>query len=205
MNMKKILISAVVAAIVFSGCANTQYVQGGRVLENAAPITMGIDHTDLEKAASDAVDSLLSSGSLERPGGGRYVVTMGKVTNDTTQRIDTGLLTKKIRIAMLKSGKAVMTTAVAAGGAEDSMSHDVRELRENDEFAQNTIAKKGTLLAPDMSLSGKIIQRNIKTTNNKQLVEYYFQLTLTQLQTGLAFWEDEININKIGSNKSVSW
>jgi len=85
------------------------------------------------------------------------------------------------------------------------MSHDVRELRENDEFAQNTIAKKGTLLAPDMSLSGKIIQRNIKTTDNKQLVEYYFQLTLTQLQTGLAFWEDEININKIGSNKSVSW
>ena len=203
--MKKTLFSVAVIAAIFSGCATRGYMQNGSKVKDAEPITMGIDHTDFEKAASDAVESLLSSGSLERPGGGRYVVAMGKVINDTTQRIDTALLTKKIRIAMLKSGKAVITTAVAAGGAEDTMSHDVRELRENDEFAQNTIAKKGTLLAPDMSLSGKIIQRNIKTTDNKQLVEYYFQLTLTQLQTGLAFWEDEININKIGSNKSVSW
>ena len=176
--MKKTLFSVAVIAAIFSGCATSGYMQNGSKVKDAEPITMGIDHTDFEKAASDA---------------------------DTTQRIDTALLTKKIRIAMLKSGKAVITTAVAAGGAEDTMSHDVRELRENDEFAQNTIAKKGTLLAPDMSLSGKIIQRNIKTTDNKQLVEYYFQLTLTQLQTGLAFWEDEININKIGSNKSVSW
>ena len=203
--MKKTLFSVAVIAAIFSGCATSGYMQNGPKVKDAEPITMGIDHTDFEKAASDAVESLLSSGSLERPGGGRNVVAMGKVINDTTQRIDTALLTKKIRIAMLKSGKAVITTAVAAGGAEDTMSHDVRELRENDEFAQNTIAKKGTLLAPDMSLSGKIIQRNIKTTDNKQLVEYYFQLTLTQLQTGLAFWEDEININKIGSNKSVSW
>ena len=203
--MKKTLFSVAVIAAIFSGCSTSGYMQNGSKVKDAEPITMGIDHTDFEKAASDAVESLLSSGSLERPGGGRYVVAMGKVINDTTQRIDTALLTKKIRIAMLKSGKAVITTAVAAGGAEDTMSHDVRELRENDEFAQNTIAKKGTLLAPDMSLSGKIIQRNIKTTDNKQLVEYYFQLTLTQLQTGLAFWEDEININKIGSNKSVSW
>ena len=172
--MKKTLFSVAVIAAIFSGCATSGYMQNGSKVKDAEPITMGIDHTDFEKAASDAVESLLSSGSLERPGGGRY-------------------------------GKAVITTAVAAGGAEDTMSHDVRELRENDEFAQNTIAKKGTLLAPDMSLSGKIIQRNIKTTDNKQLVEYYFQLTLTQLQTGLAFWEDEININKIGSNKSVSW
>ena len=197
--MKKTLFSVAVIAAIFSGCATSGYMQNGSKVKDAEPITMGIDHTDFEKAASDAVESLLSSGSLERPGGGRYVVAMGKVI------IDTALLTTKIRIAMLKSGKAVITTAVAAGGAEDAMSHDVRELRENDEFAQNTIAKKGTLLAPDMSLSGKIIQRNIKTTDNKQLVEYYFQLTLTQLQTGLAFWEDEININKIGSNKSVSW
>lgn len=206
--MKKFLISSIfTTALLFTGCASssTGYVNNGATVKGAQPMTMGIDSTDFEKAASDAVESLLSSGALDRPGGGRYVVAMGKVINDTTQRVDTALLTKKIRISMLKSGKAVVTTAVAAGGAEDSMSHDVRDLREDEEFAQNTIAKKGTLIAPDMSLSGKIIQRNMQTVDKKQLVEYYFQLTLTQLQTGLAFWEDEININKIGSNKSVSW
>lgn len=202
----KNLIFAAVAALVLAGCASsTAYVNNGTIDASSKPLTMGIDSTDFELAASKAVDSLLSSGALNRPGGGRYVVAMGRVVNDTAQRIDTALLTKKIRIAMLKSGKAVMTTAVAAGGAEDSMSEDVRELRENAEFKQNTIAKQGTLYAPDMSLSGKIIQRNITTTDKKLLVEYYFQLTLTQLETGLAFWEDEININKMSNKKTVSW
>lgn len=203
----KILLSSLAAVLILAGCASSSggYVSGGQVLKDSKPLSMGIDHTDFELAAGQAVDSLLSSGALNRPGGGRYVVAMGKVINDTTQRIDTALLTKKIRIAMLKSGKAVMTTAVAAGGAEDEMTEAVRELRNNAEFKQNTIAKKDSIYAPDMSLSGKIIQRTLTTTDKKQLVEYYFQLTLTQLETGLAFWEDEININKLGSNKSVSW
>lgn len=204
--MKNLIFSLASVAIILGGCASTSaYVNNGQIMQDSKPLTMGIDSNDFEVAASKAVDSLLSSGALNRPGGGRYVVAMGRVVNDTTQRIDTALLTKKIRIAMLRSGKAVITTAVGAGGAEDSMSEDVRELRNNAEFKQNTIAKQGTLFAPDMSLSGKIIQRNITTTDKKLLVEYYFQLTLTQLETGLAFWEDEININKLGSNKTVNW
>lgn len=170
-----------------------------------APITMGIDRGDFEKAASDATQSLLSSGALNRPGGGRYVVAIDQVINDTTQRIDTDLLVKKIRIAMLNSGKAVVTSAIQVGGAESTLSHSVRELRDNDEINQNTIAKKGAMIAPDMGLSGKIIQRNAKTYKGDQLVEYYFQLTLTELASGLAFWEDEIVVGKLGSNKTVTW
>lgn len=204
--MKILVILSCMVMFILVGCSDkAYYVQSGQIVDGENPITLGIDHTDFEKAASEAVKSLLSSGALNRPGGGRYVIAMGRIINDTTQRVDTALLSKKIRIAMLKSGKAVVTTAVGAGGAEDSLSEDVRQLRDNDEFKQSTIAKKGTLYAPDMSLSGKIIQRNVSAGKKKQLVEYYFQLTLTQLESGLAFWEEEININKLGSNKSVNW
>ncbi|MDD7323990.1 MAG: penicillin-binding protein activator LpoB, partial [Campylobacter lanienae] len=138
------------------------------------------------------------------PAGVRKVVAIGRVKNDTALRIDTERLTAKITRAMRQSGKFVLTTAVAAGGALDSMSEDVRELRDNDEFNQKTIAKKNTLVAPDFSLSGKIRQDNIQV-GGKTRVEYFFLLRLTDLNSGLAYWEDEKEIKKLGSSKSVSW
>ena len=73
-----------------------------------------------------------------------------------------------------------------------------------DEFNQKTIAKKNTLVAPDFSLSGKIRQDNIQV-GGKTRVEYFFLLRLTDLNSGLAYWEDEKEIKKLGSSKSVSW
>jgi len=61
------------------------------------------------------------------------------------------------------------------------------------------------MIAPDLSLSGKIIQQNVKVSSSTQQVEYYFQLSLTDINTGLALWEGETIIGKRGSNKSVSW
>ena len=85
------------------------------------------------------------------------------------------------------------------------MSMQARELRNSDEFNQDTVAKKGQMIAPDLSLSGKIIQRNISVTSKIQQVEYYFQLTLTDIDSGLAYWEGETVIGKRGSNKAVAW
>ncbi|PLY16372.1 MAG: penicillin-binding protein activator LpoB, partial [Sulfurimonas sp.] len=120
--------------------------------------------------------------------------------------IDTDQLIKKIRVGLLQSGKVVVTTAVGVSGAEDPMSMQTREeLRGNVEFDQKTVAGKGEMIAPDLSLSGKILQRNIRVDSKTQRVEYYFQLSLTDIKTGLAFWEDERIVAKRGSNKSVAW
>ena len=170
-----------------------------------ADAVMGLDYRDFNKAADTMIRSMASSGALNRPGGNRYVVTISDVVNDTMQRIDTDQLTKKIRRSMLNSGKCVVTTAVSANGAEDRMNFQARELRKDDEFNQNTVQQKGTLIAPDLSLSGKIMQKNIRLDNGDQQVEYYFMLTLTQLKTGLAIWEDEVVLGKRGSGKSVTW
>ncbi len=85
------------------------------------------------------------------------------------------------------------------------MSEAVRELRDNDEFNQNTISSKGTLVAPDFSISGKIRQDNVKLKNGDIQAEYFFYLSVTDLNSGLAYWEDERTIDKTGSSKSVTW
>lgn len=92
------------------------------------------------------------------------------------------------------------------GSTGDLIAKHIRKnLRSDAEFNQQTVASKGQMIAPDLSLSGKIIQRNITVDKSTQQVEYYFQMSLTDINTGLAMWEDEKVIGKRGSNKSVAW
>ena len=211
--MKQILISlssAAVGCAMLTGCAAGGGFGGGVEMvdtkNDRGEAVVGIDYRDFDRAASEAVQSLLSSGAVQNPNGGRYVMAVSRIINDTMQRIDTDQLTKKIRVELLNSGKVVVTTAVGANGAEDQMNYAVREgLRDNEEFNQARVQKKGTLQAPDISLSGKILQRNVKMSGGRQQIEYYFQLTLTDLSQGLAIWENELPIIKRASNSSVSW
>jgi len=121
------------------------------------------------------------------------------------QRIDTDQLLKKIRVELLNSGTVAVTTAVGLNGAEDEMNYAARELRGDREFDQRGVQQEGKLQAPDLSLSGKIIQRNSSISKREKRVDYYFMLSLTDLESGLAIWEDEKPISKIGSSKTADW
>lgn len=202
---KVVSIIAVFSMTAFSTASYADDVENIDMDNDRAGAVMGLDYRDFQTAAGDAVSSMLLSGAVDKRSGGRYVLAISRIINDTMQRIDTDQLVKKIRVELLKSGKVVVTTAINAYGAEDYMSYDTRQLRKSKEFNQRTVAKKGQMIAPELSLSGKIIQRNIRMSHNKQQVEYYFQLTLTDITSGLALWEDEKVIGKRGSNKSVSW
>ncbi|WP_345977028.1 penicillin-binding protein activator LpoB [Sulfurimonas sp. HSL3-7] len=198
-----ITLSSLLAAAFMSGCA--QKTERIDMHEDKGAQVMGLDYRDFNEAAAEAVQSMLQSGALDKKTGDRYVLAISRVTNDTMQHIDTDQLVKKIRVELLRSGKVVVTTAVGANGPEDRMSKQARELREDEEFNQRTVQEKGQMIAPDMSLSGKILQRNVRMDDGKQQVEYYFMLSLTEIKTGLAWWEGETIIGKRGSGKSVSW
>jgi uncharacterized protein (TIGR02722 family) len=189
--------------ILITGCA-TETTTIDVVHDDGKPV-MALDYRDFAQAASEMLQSMLSSGAMKKPGGGRYVVATGRVVNDTMQRIDTDQLMAKIEEELLNSGQVVMTSAVGGKGASDQLVHETRKLRDSEEFDQNTVGAKGTLIAPELSIAGKIFQRNLRYDNNRQQVEYYFQLQVTDLKTGLRFWQKETIIGKRGSNKSVAW
>ena len=201
------------AVVGLSGCGGTS---GPKVVSLTDPAyasrpaaggdtTFGLDYRDFEYSAKRAVDSFLSSPLSRKPGSNApWVMAISRIVNDTTLNLDTDQLVKKIRVALLNSGRVITTTAVAAGGPEDRMSAQVRELARSDLFNQRTVAGRGTMVAPDLSLSGKIIQRTNRV-GGKQQVDYYFQLTATSIETGLAYWEFEEVIAKLGSDSEFSW
>jgi hypothetical protein len=195
------LIGVMLVSLVACGVQSTQMIDPRA---DRSGYGMGLDERDFTKAAQDAIQKMLDSGTLDHPGGGRYVVAISRITNDTMQRIDTDELIKKIRVQMLNSGKAVVTTAIGADGAEDTMTMQVRELRASREFSHANLAGKGEMIAPELSLSGKLIQHD-SVVEGGQRVDYAFQLTLTDLHSGLALWENETLIPKLGTNRTVAW
>ncbi len=200
--MKKLtLIAALLSVGAMSACSPVHVVDTDNPDEVAdMEHVMVLEYRDWEKAATKATDNLLASNALNKPNGGKYAIVIGRITNDTMQRIDTDLLIKKIRSQLTASGKVAIQTAITG---EDTMTNTVRDQRANDEYKQDTIAGKGTLVAPELSLTGKMIQRNIKLSRRER-VEYYFQLTLTEVKTGLSVWEHEQPIIKEGS-KAPTW
>jgi uncharacterized protein (TIGR02722 family) len=214
MKKVKVLSTSLVAGmLIFGGCAGTQphYIDKDKV-GTATQTTLGLDYEDFERSSLKLVNSMLKSPYLNRmyqvnmkKTGKPLVLMISDFINDTTQRIDIDQLVKKMRIELLNSGKFIVTTALRAGGAEDKASMELRKLRGNKEFNSKTIAKKGTMVAPDLSLSGKIIQRVTQLPNGDQRVDYYIQMSATDVTTGLAFWEGEEVISKAGSGESAPW
>ena len=195
--MKNILLLPLAAAAaLFTGCGtNAHYVQtGGR----ESIVSLGkINDQDFIAAASSSTSDLLASGVLDRVKNPPAILAMSRIVNNTSQQIDIDLLTKKIRVGLLNSGKAVTTTTFGLGGqAEDPLAKGIQQQQEfmNDQ--------KSTRL-PDFTLSGKIIENTAKSGDTRQTT-YSFQLALTD-QQGLAVWEGEKEITKQGTQSSVGF
>ncbi|MCF6157305.1 MAG: penicillin-binding protein activator LpoB [wastewater metagenome] len=178
------------------GCAtHTRYVEptGPRTL-----VTSEINIQDFSYAAEDMVQSLLTSGAIDKTQQQPAVLAISRIVNNTTQQIDTDMLVKKIRVALNQSGKVLTTTTMGLGGiAEDPLARDIQQERE---FYAD---KKGPPRLPDYTLSGKIIEQSDRKDNVRQ-VAYIFQLSLTN-DEGLAVWEEEKQIAKQSKRSVIGW
>ena len=194
----KILIPLLAASAAFAtGCGtNAHYVQTGGT-QNVVNIGQ-INIQDYIQAANQMTSELLASGALDRVPNPPAVLAISRIVNSTGQQIDTDLLTKKIRVALLNSGKAQFTTTFGLGGtAEDPMA---KGLQQENEFKSD----QNTTRTPDFTLSGKIIQLAVQAGDTQQST-YSFQLSLTNPKSGLAVWEGEKDITKQGTRSGVGF
>ena len=201
--MKKCLMGLALAALV-AGCTTPTTRIDMR--NDLGPAVAGLDYRDVQLAANQLIQSLFRSGRLDRGDGQMYVLSVDRVKNYTMQRFDTDILTSYITEELMNSGKVMVTSAMAAGADNrDEMINGVRSVRGNGEFNQNTVAKAGQLVAPTHSVYGKIIQREIRMDNGDKQIEYYFQLRIVELATGLQWWQKQAVIGKRTDARTPTW
>lgn len=197
--MKKYITFLMAGFMMLSVCGCATKTQMIDTENDTTERAAALEGRDFEDAANAMIEDMLEMGTVTKPNGQPYILVISRIENDTMQRLDTDELTKSIRIALMKSGKVRVTTF-----QEDSMVMKSTQLRKSKEFNQANVRKAGSLAAPELSLSGKITQKEFIVSGDKR-IEYRFSLSMTDLSNGLTIWEGEKKIKKLADKNAVTW
>lgn len=168
-----------------------------------------LDIQDATDAAGALSESLLASGILGREGR-PSIIAIDRYINNTSQQIDRDRIIKKIRVTLNRAGVALTMTTIDSsgyiGGESVIASQEARAQHEDDRIDkfldQDVETPRRT--SPDYALTFKLLEEKARAGRVRQTT-YMFQMTLTDVQTGLAVWEDEQRITKQGTKPSVGW
>ncbi len=127
------------------------------------------------------------------------------MVNNTALRIDTRNLTDLMVEELINSGKFAASATQGNDSATQNNIDDVMNDKDDDRYDKATISKDHTQISASLTLQGRLDQKNIKLSNGKTQVEYFFVMKLAEKVSGLVVWQKTNRINKLGSSKSVSW
>lgn len=205
MKMFPLTLALGAALLLAPGCMDrTQLVDQ----DNDTEIVAGLDYKDFETAAAETVNTILASKQVRNATkqDKTYVVAIGKVSDETPLSIDTDLITARVGEALLSDDRFALSSVFADRESNrDKTVSEARLVRGNDEFDQSFVQKKGQLKAPDFSITGKIIARDVKRDNGGHQYEYYFQLRMNDLATGTVLTTRETKVIKRTGKKSHTW
>lgn len=164
--------------------------------------SFGIDLHDIDSVIANNTKSLLQS-SYVKEMKSKKLLAISNIINQTHEDIDMEFVSRKFVRSIRQSNKFTLTNAIAGSGATtEQMIAKSRDLINNPMYNQRTTQENDTLEAPELALSGRIIERK-KTIDKIQRVDYMFLFVLTDLKSGKVLWDNEEIISKVTSNTSV--
>ncbi|MCV3395581.1 penicillin-binding protein activator LpoB [Campylobacter lari] len=209
MKKIKILTSIVAIGVLFSACVQQPaYVDGTAAqVKKGNSLSMSLTGEDFDNTAKEMLNSLFSSGYVVNKIGnsGRAVVAVYDVVNDTALRIDTRNLTDLMVEELINSGKFIASATQGNDNATQDNMDDLMSDKDDDRYDKATVSKNHTQISASLTLQGRIGQQNVKLSNGKTQVEYFFVMKLAEKSSGLVVWQKTNRINKLGSSKTVSW
>jgi uncharacterized protein (TIGR02722 family) len=200
--MKETLPLLAACAVLLAGCASSVKYDDPAKVE-----TMTIDwgSTDLQTMAGAMVNSMILSPNLaylERSGKGddkRIVVYTGRITNRTSEHIDTEAISDRVRTALVQSGK--FRLAPTPQGQEE-LAEQVRFQQGSGRVDPSQAAAFGKQIGADAVLVGNL--RSIEKTKDRSLADperrddvfYQFTMELVNVETGEVIWSELKDIRK---------
>jgi hypothetical protein len=197
MTMKLVAVGMLSGGLLLAGCTQ----QARRIDPQGTQTITTVNELDIQDATDAAAElsqSLLASGQLGR-GGEPSIIAIDRYVNNTGEHIDRDAVIKKIRVSLNKAGVARTLVTIdptgALGGESDIASRAAYE--RGAEWGHRTVT-------PDYALTFKILDNRTRAGDVRQTT-YIFQMSLVDVATGLAVWEDEKQITKQGEKPAVGW
>lgn len=202
--MKKQISTYVLCALL--GLSTTACTTQTRVISRAESqelVTATLSDNDFESAAKEMLADMLANELSEPKAGGKpYVMMISDIQNDTMQRINTADLTDYIKKELRRSGRVKTTDAFGENRSKNIALS--RQLGESSLVDKSTVKKNNTVKAFDLTLEGRIAQKNSTVGKNK-MIEYIFSLNLIDMSDGTELWSDKKVITKLTDKNTQTW
>lgn len=198
--MKRFIIPLLVCSLYLfmPGCAERQFTQGeyddlskDRLLDDK------FNESDMRQMADSLVQSLTRS-PLASEWKKRPVILVTMVKNRTEEHIDMKMLTDKMKVALMKSGKFRFHEKETRGEMADEL-----EYQGSSGYVDPSTAKaKGKQIGADYFMTGEVTSR-VQEVGNKKYIYYKTTFNLVNIKTGILDWADEKELRKYYTKKSV--
>ena len=131
------------------------------------------------------------------------VLKLDRVINNTDDPdLNVDEITDMLNEALINAGKVDVTMAEGVG-MTDSIA-DSRNLKNDANFDQSTVAKKGTLQAARLVLRPKVMSSTI-SEDGKQVVVRTFVMEMADIKTGLIMWKFTKQLGFIKEQSTFGW
>lgn len=196
-KMNGMLFAGALGCGLIAGCsATTSTFDPTDPAQNTVRAIGTVSQADCFMAARAAAESAMASPAFTRflgqyqkemsDGQSVPLMQVGHLQNKTDDpNLEMGLVTDELCTALMNSGKVEVT--LATGRDASATFSEARDLRKDDNFKQSTVAKKGRLDAPRLSLEGGILGNRVDSGKEKVQV-YSFNLKLADIDTGKVIW-----------------
>ena len=190
--MKKIILLLLACSVLLFSCStsNVQRIAG----TSGYDISGNWNNNDIEIICNQLIESCLKSPWEMRfkaeKGNVVPVIVIGNIYNNSSEHIDTSIISKQIEKALVNSGSAQIA-------ADINFRDDLRREKESQQFhaSLDTAVVEGQEVGANFILQGTLT--TVVDTSLKQAVKTYrVALELIDIQTGLKCWTDEKVVNK---------
>ncbi|MFI3247411.1 MAG: penicillin-binding protein activator LpoB [Ferrimonas sp.] len=172
-----------------SGCATHVDYQNPNSVKT---VDISFGSTDLQAMATNMVDSMLMSPALSNiTAHSRPIVFVDRVTNKTSEHIDTESITDKISTDLLNSGKFLFIDVSKMDAVKNQLDYQ----NHSGLVDPSKAIKFGRQVGAEYMLYGNL-SSIVKQDGSNKSVYYKMTMRLMDLNTGLIEWADEKQLRK---------
>lgn len=191
------IVIAGTAAAVLGGCYNPNW----SVQRTDPNTTVDVDYRWQDDDARQTYQKLIAD-CLARPwvenfrtahGGNRPVVFVGTVRNETSDYIDTKLVTKRFEEELINSGRVRVV-------ADRDQRGEIRDERQQGQAwnMPETVKKQAMELGADFIMLGRIGEVKQESNDRKTVVQYYqINLEMIDIQSNEKVWIGSADVKKV--------
>jgi uncharacterized protein (TIGR02722 family) len=192
--MKKILILFAAAGLLFSACASSSVkrVDAGKQID----LSGYWNDTDVrivcEALINDALNSPRVAQTISRMGNKTPVVLVGRFRNESSEHIDTAIISSRMETAIFNSGKMDF---VAGGAVRDELRTERQDQQTN--TSEATAAALANETGANFLLTGSV-RTIVDRAGNRTVRTYFVNAEMTNLETNQRMWMgDNSEIKKV--------